>query len=265
MKKAGLLIFIMFLINLVSAYNGYDEFSIQNMFDIIEPSTMILGSIFIISFAILHFVLTKTFKKQKATGGIIAFVMSLLITYGASKASYDFEGFLFDFGVSTDIFYTLVPLIILGGLIYLAVAKKGGLSISLMVLGGFLIFASYFKIVYDRLTFFIIGIIIFEIGLFMKVKDNDIRKNIILVSVIAVILYGVFIVSKSLFSIWGLLLIILIIIAWVIYKNPKKGEKIKSKVKESLGIETKEIPEYKKPREVIKTKALLEKKLRKKT
>jgi ABC-type multidrug transport system fused ATPase/permease subunit len=96
----------------------------------------------------------------------------------------------------------------------------------------------------------------------MKVKDNDIRKNIILVSVIAVILYGVFIVSKSLFSIWGLLLIILIIIAWVIYKNPKKGEKIKSKVKETLGIESKEIPEYKKPKESIKTKALLEKKLK---
>jgi len=93
MQKKNLVFFItagiLFLsvINLASAYGD----SLGDFLNTIESSTISLLVIFIVCFALLNFSLTKFFKKERAIAGIIAFSISLLITYGVNRSDLEFE------------------------------------------------------------------------------------------------------------------------------------------------------------------------------
>ncbi len=105
-------------INLVSAAyysGGYEGFSLSDLLDSIEPSTMILGAIFILSFIFINFSLAKFFKETPINASIASFVISLLITWGISRTGYDFEELFYDFGMSADFLMIAVPIILLIG------------------------------------------------------------------------------------------------------------------------------------------------------
>ena len=169
MRKRVLLILNLFLINFVSAYYGsYSSFSLGDLLDAIEPSTMILGAVFIISFAFVNFSLLKVFKDKygepnKATAGVVAFVVSLLITYGINRTGFDFEGLFFNIGISSDLLYTIMPLILLAGLIYLTYKFRYK---TLIVLGLLLIGVSFTDLIYSKGATILIGIVLLALGFF---------------------------------------------------------------------------------------------------
>jgi len=103
----------------VSAYSD----PLRDIFDSIGPTTFTLGAVFIASFALLYFALTKTFKKEKTTPGILALVIALLITYSANRSNFDLEQYLYfqhDINFSTILFI----LVIIGIAIWIIKAEK---------------------------------------------------------------------------------------------------------------------------------------------
>jgi len=163
MQKKSFLIFsgiflVLLLINLTSAYYyGYGYGALSDFLNSIDASTMVLVSVFIISFVLLHFSLSHVFKREnKASAGILSFVLSLLITYGINRSGFNFEGFFYNIGISGDFLYSIIPLIILGALIFMGIAW--GFGKSLFIMGLFLMISSFF--VYEAGVIAILGIIL---------------------------------------------------------------------------------------------------------
>ncbi|MCK5043866.1 hypothetical protein KAR52_02605 [Candidatus Pacearchaeota archaeon] len=168
MQKRGLLGLMVgiLLTNFVSAY------SLSDLLGGIESSTVLLVAVFTISFAILNFALSKFFKDKhgepnKAIVGVIAFVISFLIAYGINKTGFDIEGLFFNIGISSELLYTIIPIIIIGGLI-LIIWKFG--KKSLFILGGLLILLSFF--VYEKTLIITLGIILLIIGFGLSLKKK---------------------------------------------------------------------------------------------
>ena len=123
------------MMSFVSAYYGYySNFSLSDLLDSIDSSTMILGAMFIISFAFVNFALSRFFKGNRATAGVVAFVISALIVWGINKSGIDYESFFYDIGLSEGFLYAVLPLVLLAGLIFLII--KVGMGMALMIFGG---------------------------------------------------------------------------------------------------------------------------------
>jgi len=170
-RKLFILVLSLFLISSVSAY------SLGDLLGDIESSTMILGAIFVVSFAVLNFALSRFFKDKygepnKATAGIVSFVLALLMTWGINKTGFDIEGLLFDIGISSDLLYTVVPILILAG-IALLIWKFG--KKSLFIIGGLFILASFF--VYEKVITLTIGVILLIIGIGLLFKKKPRVNN----------------------------------------------------------------------------------------
>ena len=168
MQKGKLFIWILslFFINSVSAY------SLSDLLGSIESSTILLIAVFTISFALLNFALSKFFKDKygepnKAIVGIVAFVISFLIAYGINKTGFDIEGLFFDIGISSELLYTIIPIIIIGCIILLIWKFK---KKSLFILGGLLILLSFF--IYEKTLILILGIILLLVGVGLSFKKN---------------------------------------------------------------------------------------------
>jgi len=169
MKKRNLLLtFVigLFLINLTSAYYGGS--SLSDLLDQIDSSTIFLGAIFIIAFAFINYSLSKVlFKDNKATAGVVAFAVSVLITYGINRTGLDFEGFFYNFGyslgLSGDILYMIISLVLIAGIAYLIwkFAKE-----SLVIIGGLFILASFFA--YEKVVLIFLGIVLIISRFFIK-------------------------------------------------------------------------------------------------
>ncbi len=159
MKRGTLFIFLLLVsISLVSAQGSFSD-----LLDQLDQSAVVLSAIFIISFAIIFFSLSKSvFKDNTTISGIISAVISFLIIYGINKTGFDFEGFFYDIGLSGDILMAIIPFIIIGGVIFLIIKLK---SSSLLVFGALLIGLSFFA--YEGFVLAIIGGILFIVGLFL--------------------------------------------------------------------------------------------------
>ena len=167
MKKGALFIFLLLIsVSLASA-----QTSLSDLLDQIDQSMVILSAIFIISFSILFFALSKSaFKTNKSIAGIISAIIAFLITYGINKTGFDFQGLFYDIGISEGVLMTIIPVIIIAGAIFIIVKLKGG---SLLVFGGLLIVLSFF--VYEKTIPIILGIILLIIGIVLlgrKKKDD---------------------------------------------------------------------------------------------
>ncbi len=174
MKKSSVIlpIITLSLINFASAYYGsYSSFSLSNLLDSIDSSTMILGAVFIISFAFVNFALLRVFRDSKATAGIAAFIVSLLITYEINKRGFDIEELFYNFGYSigfsSDVLSTIIPLLLIAGIIYLFVKLKTN---ALFIVGGLLIAVSFTSLIYTKGTTLAIGIALILIGLWLSKK-----------------------------------------------------------------------------------------------
>jgi hypothetical protein len=164
MKKSWLLITSILLINLVSAQG------ISEILNSIDQTTMILYAAFIISFCILFFSLSKTLFKgpqSKVFAAVISAVISLLIVYGLNQMEFDFSGYFFDLGISEDMLLTIIPIIIIAGIIFVIFkfAKD-----SLFIIGGFSIILGFF--VEEKVLLFVIGGILIITRLFIIPKNS---------------------------------------------------------------------------------------------
>jgi len=127
MQKRGLLLTFIIsfaLINLVSAID-----SLGDIFDGLEASTVILGALFIIFFAVIHYSLSKTFKDKQGRpnttiSAIISFCISLLIVFGVHKTGIDYENFVYDIGISGGFLTSVGPWLFLIILAFLFWALK---------------------------------------------------------------------------------------------------------------------------------------------
>jgi len=122
------------------------------------------------SFAFINFALLKVFKDRygepnKATAGVVSFVIALLITYGINKTGFDIEGLFFDIGISSDLLYTILPLALLAGLIFLGI--KFGFRVILIVSGLLLIIVSLTDLIYSKGLTIVIGLGLIGIGIFL--------------------------------------------------------------------------------------------------
>ena len=89
-------LFLIFSINLVNAFNGYSGIGLTDFFYIFDPSTIILGLIFLVCFAAINSSLNKVFRGNAAVAGIVSFCISLGIVYGIWWQGLDFETIFFD-------------------------------------------------------------------------------------------------------------------------------------------------------------------------
>lgn len=153
MQKKGLLFFLLtlFSINFASAY-GYYPSSISDALYAIDPTTIVLSLLFIIAFAFLNWILSKYFKDNKATAGIIAFAVSALMIYGIWRKGFDIENIFGDISVGADLFYTLLPLVVIALVIFLII-KFGRNALGIL---GLLCFAISI-VAYEKSTLWLVG------------------------------------------------------------------------------------------------------------
>lgn len=168
MKKSVLIlsIFIFLVaINFASAQNLLSD--LLNSFD---ESMVILSAIFIIAFCVLFFSLSKVvFKDNTPIAGILSVVIAFLITYGINKTGFDFSTYFLDIGISGDVLMTIIPIVIVAGIILAIIFLKGA---SLFVFGGIMIALSFF--VYEKTLLIVLGIIMLIVGLIVlsRTKKN---------------------------------------------------------------------------------------------
>ncbi|GAI59004.1 unnamed protein product, partial [marine sediment metagenome] len=108
----------------------------------------------------LAFFKDKYGEPNKATAGIVSFVLALLMTWGINETGFDMEGLFFDIGISSDLLYTIIPILILAGLVLIIWKLR---QKSWFVIGGLFILASFF--VYEKVITLTIGTILLAIGI----------------------------------------------------------------------------------------------------
>ena len=163
-------IFLVTMINLVSA-QFYGGFSLSDILNSIDQSTLILGVIFIVVFAFLNKSLSGYFKDNRAVSGIVSFAISLLIIYGINLTGLDFEGFFYTLGFSEGFLATIVSLALIGGGIYLGFRLKSFGAV-LTLFGGFLIILSFTDFIYSKGFTMFVGLIFLVIGIWLWHKKK---------------------------------------------------------------------------------------------
>ncbi|MEK6827367.1 MAG: hypothetical protein AABX99_02675 [Nanoarchaeota archaeon] len=166
MKKWLSIFVLLNFINFASAQG-----TISDLLNSVDPSSLIIYAVFLISFTLLFFSLNRVFKDNRTTSGIISAAIALLITYAVNKSGFDISGFFYNFGVSSEIFATIIPIIILLGTLFLIIKLAKN---SLLVIGVLLIAGSFF--VYEQTILVVIGIILIGIRFFIPQGKWEMKK-----------------------------------------------------------------------------------------
>jgi len=165
MKKWFSIFILLISINLISAA------TLSDLLDFIEPSTALYFTVFIISFSVLFFALSKFFKDNKLVPGVVSMAISFMIIYGINKSGLSIENFFFDLGISSEVMnvvYTIAPFLIVAGIIFAIVKLKKN---SLLLIGGLLIVASFF--IYEQTISLVLGAILIIIRIFLGKNKED--------------------------------------------------------------------------------------------
>ena len=155
----------------ISAYS-YDTFSLSNFLDNIDESTLILGALFLIFFAVINLSLGKVFKNRdntqnKAVTGVVSFAISLLIVYSINKSGIDYQNFIYDLGVSgNSLDSTILVVFIIGAILLVWKLKANAL---LMIGGLFLLVAFFTDLVYEEEILIALGFILVIVGVAFKI------------------------------------------------------------------------------------------------
>lgn len=149
------MISVAFLLLAVMSFVSAQSGGLSELLNSIDESTLVLFAIFLIVFVLLFFSLKKMFKGDTTTSGIISVMLSLLITYGINKTGFDIQGLISNLGISGEILSTALPIVILGGIVFMVInlAKD-----SLIAIGGLFILLSFF--VYAKTLLIVIGVIL---------------------------------------------------------------------------------------------------------
>ncbi len=161
--KGGLLAIFIFL----SAISFVSAQELSDLLSSIDESTVVFFAIFLVSFAVLFFSLNKIFKNNKSIAGIIAVVISFLLVYWVNKSGFDAQGLLLSIGISESVLATVLPIIILAGIVFMIIKLKGN---SLLAIGGLFIVASFF--VYAKLVLIAIGVVLIIVRLGMMLRKK---------------------------------------------------------------------------------------------
>lgn len=139
----------------------------EDLFGGVDANVILLGLLFIIFFVIIQLALSKSLK-DKNSSSIIAFCVSLLSIYGISRTGLDFSEFFYGIGISDSIIYSIIPIIILGGLIYLFWKVK--VRFILVCIGLGLLVGSMF--VYAKTGVRIVGGICLVVGIILMINES---------------------------------------------------------------------------------------------
>ena len=178
MQKRGLFISILLFlgitfINFVSA-QFYGGSSVSDILYFANPSTIIPGALFIIIFYFSNLSISRITRGRGGAGGTIAaLAISVLAVYGINRMGFDFDGFFFNLGFSESLLYTIIPLVLLLGLIYFIWVFK--ISKTFLVLGTLLIIVSFTDLIYEKGIVLIIGIVLMIIGFYFS-GDKKLKK-----------------------------------------------------------------------------------------
>ena len=181
MKKSLLILIItLCLINFASAYYGsYGSFSLSDLLDSIDSSTMLLGAVFIISFFFINLSLSRIFRAKSGEPQkgiwIPALIAALLITYGVNKTGFNIEELFYGIGISSDFLYFILPILLLIGIIYLG--TRIGFGIMLMIIGTLFIIISFTDLIYAKGIMILLGIILLVAGFFINKKWPKKKKQ----------------------------------------------------------------------------------------
>jgi hypothetical protein len=171
--KKGAIITIPLFLALIS-FAKAATFSVSDLLDKVDSSTIVLGAVFMIFFAFIFFVFSKLFTKRDKYGykepqtgiaTVMALSISLLIVYGLNKLGWNFEDIFFNLGFSSDLVYLLILLIFVGGAVFLGIKTKWNL---LLILGVFFIIISMLNLIYETTLMLVIGVILIFIYLGIK-------------------------------------------------------------------------------------------------
>lgn len=159
MKKGLASIISILSLSFVSA-----QFSLSDALSNIDSSLVVLSSVFIIAFLLFSFSLSKFFKGQKQMNTIISAILAFLVVFGINSTGFDISGLFFDLGLSEDAFLTLIPLVLLAGIIFLYVKLPKGKKKNLFyILGGFLV-AVGLLIFREAAEILVLGVILIVFG-----------------------------------------------------------------------------------------------------
>jgi len=168
MKRGKILLTILiglFLLNFASAYYSY---SLSDMLNEFDASTVFLVAIFIVLFALINYSTSKMFKDNKATGGIVSFCISFLAVYGINRSGFNFENIFYNLGYSLgipeDLLYTIIVILVVAGLAYLFFVWERRRQAPYIV-GILMIISSFFM--YESEMLIILGIIVMIVGWFI--------------------------------------------------------------------------------------------------
>lgn len=155
---------------------------IGSFLDTIDQSTLVLGCLFVIFFALANFSLGKFFKDRK-TGqpnkgitSVVSFCVSLLMIYGINKSNFDYSGAVGSLGLPNDVLIIVLAVLLTAGLVYMLIKLK---TKALLYTGLFLIFLAYFaealNVEFDKGKLLVTGGIILILWLLALVWTK--RKN----------------------------------------------------------------------------------------
>ncbi len=167
MQKRALPLFVflsIILINFISAAS----FSLGDVLDKIDENTMIILFVFIVSFAIIFFSLSKLFKTNKAIAAVVSLATSFLLTYWVNKSGLNIGNWFSDIGISEETLFILLPILGLALAIFLIIYLK---KKSLLVFGGALLVLSFF--VEEAALLIVIGAILLVFGFLALSKGKE--------------------------------------------------------------------------------------------
>lgn len=183
MQKKSAIFGISFLLSLLFLNFASAQYygSFGNILNSVDESTIVLGLIFVIAFAVINFSLEKFFKGNKGVSGVVSMAVSLLIVYGINRSGFDYSG-LFNnivFFLPAGLLETIWPIIVIGLLIVCWVRYSifKGTGIFLIWAGVLLIFFSWIGFFYEQGGAIGIGIVLLVIGLIIRFF-GAIRKGI---------------------------------------------------------------------------------------
>ncbi|HTY44246.1 MAG TPA: hypothetical protein VMC80_03310 [Patescibacteria group bacterium] len=179
MKKGGKIflagIIFLSLITFASAQYYGGSISLSNILSSLDPSLVVLGVIWVVSFAIVYFAMSKTiFKEQNVIAAVIAFAVSLLITYGYNQTGWNIQTVFPNLNISLDFLSSIFPIILLVIIVILFFILK---SKTFLVLGGICIVAALFNWVYEKTLLLIIGAILLIIGIAFLIRAGKKGKE----------------------------------------------------------------------------------------
>ncbi|MBP6857125.1 hypothetical protein KBC25_01740 [Candidatus Pacearchaeota archaeon] len=139
----------------------------------LDAELIIFGLLFVLFFAIIRLALSKTIK-DKGPLGVISLSIALLSVYGLSKTNLDFPGFFYKIGINNNLLYSVIPIIILVGTLYMFWKVTARVIFSFF--GVLFIIVSFF--LQNAVWLFrIIGIIFLIIGIVLIRREAKRRVN----------------------------------------------------------------------------------------